>query len=392
MVLQQPLPQHIADLPRFSRGWATAMLCRRELLQHGFQVMLLSLAISVVLWLLRPQIPLLGQMAYSLSIGLLNWLMIDGGRFFVDQDSPYLFPRGWRGLVLIVVGVVVGFLLGSLLGDLLNGYSTWQLIQRSRGARDTLVYIFMFSMASGTAITLYYYQSGKNAWLQAQMEVASRQASEAQLKLLQSQLDPHMLFNTLANLRALIQSEPDRAVQMLDQLNDFLRATLKASRASEHALQAEFDRLRDYLSLMQTRMGARLHFTLDLPAELAQHKVPALILQSVVENAIVHGLEPKVEGGQVRVSAAQDGNMLVLQVQDDGLGCATAEVQEGFGLAQVRERLHSRYGEAATIDLIAETLDSFPTNGHFSSQNASKSSTSGCQVTLRIPLTPTTMP
>jgi hypothetical protein len=390
MVLQEPLPPHIADLPRFSRGWAMVAWCRRELLWHGFQVTLLSLAISVVLWLLRPQIPLLGQMAYSLSIGWLSWLLIDGGRFFVDQGSPYFFPRGWRGLALIVVGVVAGFLLGSLLGDLLNGHSTWQLIHQSRGARDTLVYIFMFSMASGTAITLFYYQQGKNAWLQAQVEVASRQASEAQLKLLQSQLDPHMLFNTLANLRVLIQSDTPRAVQMLDQLNDFLRASLAASRSSEHSLQAEFDRLHDYLSLMQTRMGARLQFSLDLPASLASAPVPTLILQSLVENAVLHGLEPKLDGGCVRVQAFLAAHQLVLQVTDNGLGLGSQPLREGFGITQVRERLQSRYGDQATIELIAISADFIRANGPNSLKNTalepSPAPATGCQVSLRLPL------
>jgi LytS/YehU family sensor histidine kinase len=192
----------------------------------------------------------------------------------------------------------------------------------------------------------------------------------------------------------LITQDAPRAVQMLDQLNDFLRATLKASRTTEHSLQAEFDRLRDYLSLMQIRMGPRLRFTLDLPAELAQHHVPALILQSVVENAIVHGLEPKVQGGQINISAHQesakpDGAMLVLQVQDDGLGCEPSQLQEGFGLAQVRERLRSYYGEHATINLIANSADFMPTKSHFSFQKGSTEATTGCQVTLRMPLSDT---
>ncbi len=370
------------SLPRLKRGWAVMRPCRPMLLRHGLQVFAFCLAICLVLWALRPGVPFLGQLAYSLPMGLTTWLLIDGGRFLIDQDSPHLFPRGWRGGALILAGVFLGFVSGTLIGGAINGQSDFGMIRR---APEFFAYIFLFSMASGIGISLYFYSQGKSAYLHAELEAKSRQATEAQLKLLQSQLDPHMLFNTLANLRVLIQQDPDRAVQMLDQLNDFLRSTLAASRASEHSLQAEFDRLTDYLALMQIRMGERLTFSLELPPALAQAQVPALILQSLVENAIVHGLEPKVAGGRITITAALQSGQLVLQVTDDGLGFEAAQMQEGFGLAQVRERLLSRYGLHATIDLIANY------SGYIraKSQNSLEKfipNASGCQVTLRIPL------
>lgn len=186
------------------------------------------------------------------------------------------------------------------------------------------------------------------------MALAQRDAAEARLKLLETQLEPHMLFNTLANLRVLISSDPERAVAMLDRLNDYLRATLSGSLASSHTLQAEFDRLRDYLELMVVRMGPRLRYTLDLPAELAGQPVPPLLLQPLVENSIKHGLEPKIEGGSITVSARRQGNQLVLEVVDSGVGLQPeAASRQGFGLAQVRERLQTAYGPQAAIDLVA---------------------------------------
>jgi hypothetical protein len=370
-------------LPRWQRGWAVMRPCRPVLLRHAWQVAGFCLAICVLLWMLRPGKPFLGQLAYSLPIGLTTWLLIDGGRFFIDQDSPHLFPRGWLGGALILGGVFLGFASGTLVGGLFNGHSNLDLIRR---APEFFAYIFLFSMASGIGISLYFYSQGKSAYLQGEIEAQKRQATDAQLKLLQSQLDPHMLFNTLANLRALIQQNPDRAVQMLDQLNDFLRSTLAASRASEHSLQAEFDRLRDYLALMQIRMGARLSYQLDLPPELAQVQVPALILQSLVENTIVHGLEPKVAGGRMAISASRQAQQLVLQVADDGLGFDAAQMQEGFGLTQVRERLQSSYGAAATIDLIANSSINIRANPLNSAPNSTTNQASGCTVILRLPL------
>jgi hypothetical protein len=379
--------QSARSLPRLARGWAVMRPCRPALIRRGLQVLGVCLLICVLLWALRPGVPFLGQLAYSVPMGITTWLLIDGGRFFIDQDSPHLFPRGWRGAALIVSGVFFGFLVGTLLGGMLNGQSNFDQVRR---APEFFAYIFLFSMASGIGISLYFYSQGKSAYLQAEIEAQKRQATDAQLKLLQSQLDPHMLFNTLANLRVLIQSEPTRAVQMLDQLNDFLRATLSASRATEHSLQAEFDRLRDYLALMQVRMGERLRFQLDLPPALASVQVPALILQSLVENAIVHGLEPKVGGGCVSILAKQEDHHLLLQVIDDGLGFDPALSREGFGVGQVRERLRSKYGTNATINIIALHARPISSNGLNSLKNGSvnnaPSAAGGCEVTLRIPM------
>jgi sensor histidine kinase YesM len=169
-----------------------------------------------------------------------------------------------------------------------------------------------------------------------------------------------MLFNTLANLRALIAADPGRAQEMLDRLIDFLRATLAASRTPAHPLADEFARLDDYLALMRVRMGERLHASTALPPELADIALPPLLLQPLVENAIKHGLEPQRGAGELAVTAVRDGATLVLAVVDSGRGleaAAAANASEpgppssGFGLAQVRERLQALHGGAATFTI-----------------------------------------
>jgi Histidine kinase len=369
----------------------TLLACLPDLASHALKVAVFCVLIGLGLWWFRDDVPLHIQLVYSLASGMLTWAVIDLGRFFIDISSPYHFPRGWRAIALIVAGCAIGHVLGTLVGDAYCGKSTWELFQdRPR----ILVNFLLLSIVSGSAISFFFYASGKSHYLRGELEASQRQATEAQLQLLQSQLDPHMLFNTLANLRALISTDPQRATHMLDRMNDYLRSTLSASRATEHALSAEFDRLRDYLELMQIRMGERLRYTLDLPAALTNLPVPPLILQSLVENAIVHGLEPQVAGGEVHVSAQADGDKLVLQVRDTGAGFDPAHTPEGFGITQVRERIGTRYGAQGTMHLVAARA-SFPwasdlkdSKNTLSDVSADHASPHGITAVLRLPITP----
>ncbi|MBW0171506.1 MAG: histidine kinase [Hydrogenophaga sp.] len=241
------------------------------------------------------------------------------------------------------VCIVLGYAAGTAVGDAYTGRSTWELMSLSP---QRFWSFGLSSLGISFAFLFYFYQREKSLELK-------RQASEARLKLLESQLEPHMLFNTLANLRVLIGTDPARATAMLDRLNDFLRATLTASRteatAGRHTLTDEFARLRDYLELMAVRMGPRLQYALELPEALASHPVPPLLLQPLVENCIRHGLEPSLQGGEVRVSARRQGQQLVLEVSDTGVGSAPSPTP-GFGLAQVRERLATAYPGQAHMD------------------------------------------
>lgn len=289
------------------------------------------------------------QLAYSLAIGLSAWLVIDLGRFALNGGKGW--PRGWRGVLLVAVGSVCGLVLGSQVGDAYSGQAA--PLWRSRWPPSTLV----ITVLAAVAVSFFLHSRARTQQLALQAAQAQRDAAQARLALLQAQLEPHMLFNTLANLRVLVATDPARAQAMLDHLIAWLRATLGASRASLHPLQDEFARLADYLALIAVRMDPRLHFALDLPAPLAQLPVPALVLQPLVENAIRHGLEPRVEGGEVRVQARllEGGTHLQLTVHDSGAGLGGApQSTEGgthFGLSQVRERLATLYGAAGTLEL-----------------------------------------
>jgi signal transduction histidine kinase len=186
----------------------------------------------------------------------------------------------------------------------------------------------------------------------AEQNALSAAAMEARLNVLQAQIEPHFLFNTLANVRRLFEVDPESGQRMLGSLLDYLRAALPAMRRSSSALGEEFELVRAYLAVLQHRMGDRLRFRIELSDQLADATIPPLILPTLVENAVRHGLAPLPEGGTVTVTAARDGEQVVVRVADDGAGFQAAS-GSGVGLANTRARLSALFGSAARLSLCA---------------------------------------
>jgi hypothetical protein len=323
-------------------------------LQHLLQTIAYCLAVATVVYELQPERPYAPNVVYSLCIGLVMWAVIDLGRHLLPSAAETGWPTGAAAPALTAVGIAAGYFAGTALAGRIGvGLGWWEAGPAGLAQHDWRT-TGVVTLVAGIVASFYFYARTRSAYLERQMGEARRHAGEARLKLLEAQLEPHMLFNTLANLRALIAADPARAQAMLDHVIGYLRATLDASRSTMHPLQAEFDRLQDYLELMAVRMGARLHYELVLPRELAPLRVPTLLLQPLVENSIRHGLEPKIDGGHVMVSARRDGQALVLEVADTGLGDSTQPSDgSGFGLVQIRERLATVYGRAASLDFRA---------------------------------------
>ena len=321
-------------------------------LQHLLQTMAFSLAVATAQVIFQPERPYAPALAYSIFIGLFIWAVIDLGRHLFPSAAETGWPTGWAGLLLVLGGILVGYFLGNALADLACRSFGWYGDGPRLDPATELRNSALITVLAGVTGSFYFYSINKAAYLQRQMDQAQRLANESRLKLLESQLEPHMLFNTLANLRALVASDPPRAQAMIDRLVAFLRSTLAASRATQHALSDEFERTRDYLELIAIRMGPRLRFSLELPTELEALPVPALLLQALVENAILHGLEPKIEGGSITVRARLEAGQIVIEVIDSGVGLAQPRDAKGFGLAQVRERLSSAYGAQASFTIL----------------------------------------
>jgi signal transduction histidine kinase len=219
-----------------------------------------------------------------------------------------------------------------------------------------------FLLGGGLAARAYY--SEMDRWAASrrgrELAVLRTQKTEADMRLavLQAQVEPHFLFNTLASVRSLVRHEPPRAEAMIDALVDYLRVTIPQLRAGSSELDSTLGRQLDicasYLKLMQVRMGQRLTFVIEAGEELRGQAFPPLMLISLVENAIKHGIEPKPGPGKITIRAAavttDAGPRLEVSVADDGAGLAGG-MGSGVGLANVREQLKARFGDRARLDL-----------------------------------------
>ena len=250
--------------------------------------------------------------------------------------------------------IITGLYVGSAIARYLLGLPEQSI--ESYSDRHLLIVSLVLTVVVTVAINGYFSTQNTIAKLRIKAAEESERAAQAQLSTLLAQIEPHMLFNTLANLRALISSDPEKALEMLDLLNDFLRATLRQSRTESVCLESEFRMLDNYLQLLSVRFGDRLTYTTVLPKELKDCSIPSLLLQPIVENAIKHGIEPSIDGGSVVVTAASSGGTLTLCVEDTGVGIPDTNKilksspdtdinsEGGFGMVNVQARCLTQPG------------------------------------------------
>ena len=326
----------------------------KRLLKDGAYTMLLNLLVAVVITLVGGGKNFASNLVMSLCIGTTAYLIIDIARLSIWGEGNKV---NWKVyFAILVCAAPVAQIAGGTLADYLLGMNLSRLNAVNSGNTVRFMLITLLATSGGTLFFALRDRLNRAeataAREKAGAEATRRQAIQAQLQLLQAQIEPHMLFNTLANLQGLIAIDPDRAQAMLDQLIVYLRATLSSSRGSGTTLGQEFALMEAYLGLMAVRMGERLRFTLDLPDALRAVPIAPMLLQPLVENAILHGLEPKIDGGHVHVGARAADGLLSITIGDTGLGLEAASAKSGgtrLGLANTRERLHAMYGERAAL-------------------------------------------
>ena len=203
-----------------------------------------------------------------------------------------------------------------------------------------------------------------------QQSEVSRQLVETRLRVLQAQIEPHFLFNTLASAQQLAQKGAPDAATLIGHLVAFLRTSIPSMREDKAALKHEFGQIAAYLAIMQTRMGDRLYFSVKAQPEVEAFELPPALVMTLAENAIKHGIEPAASGGRIDVDATLKGANVVITVVDTGIGLRASggtEHGSGMGLSNIAQRLQAIYGDAATVRL-------------------EQNSPTGCVATLTLPL------
>jgi len=165
---------------------------------------------------------------------------------------------------------------------------------------------------------------------------------------MQAQVEPHFLFNTLANVQHLVETDPPEASRVLDSLIKYLRAALPQMRESTTNLGRELEMARAFLEINRVRMGSRLQFAIEVPETLKTHAFPPMMLISLVENAVKHGVDPCCDCGTITIRAREDEGRLRVSVEDTGEGIKPKK-GGGVGLSNIRERLKALYGTSARL-------------------------------------------
>ena len=298
----------------------------------------INTGIALVLWIddTRPfWHPLVTVQLYGFAIA-----------YCVNVAAPWDHATPLRRLA---IAALVGSLIGVVLVIIVKGYPLTHVRERI----TFFLYNVFTAFGNGLLISMIFYVKRREARAaaalhkaEAERHLLSRQAIEAELKLLQAQVEPHFLFNTLASVQYLTETDPKQANVLLGHLIGYLRAALPQLRARSSTLEREVSLAEAYLNILRVRIGPRLTFAIDIPDALRDHPFPPNLLISLVENAIKHGVEPSADGGSVRIAASQAGDDIMVTVTDTGRGVAPGSRTDGqgVGLSNIRERLAVLYG------------------------------------------------
>jgi len=277
----------------------------------------------------------------GLSI-LLSWTLASNWK---QTRVPPLFAQ--------LLAVVCGSAAGGVLVVFVKGYDLEHVIMNPEG----LINLVSLGIMWGAFIVLIVVAREREARAQAAMHQAAaerhlhgKQLLEARLQLMQAQIEPHFLFNTLSSVQHLVDTDPPAASRMLGDLIKYLRAAMPQMREQGTTIGREAELARAYLAIQRVRIGNRFDFSIDIPEILLERRFPPMMLLTLAENAVKHGFETKSCCGEIRVTAHETGNELVIEVRDNGAGLAT-DCPAGVGLANVRERLSTLYGEAARLTI-----------------------------------------
>jgi sensor histidine kinase YesM len=283
---------------------------------------------------------------YGITICMSIMLLL---RAFKPKKRPF-------AVFVILIGIVSGILIGHMMAAFILQESLPIFMWGWK--REFLKTIGLW-FALSTSIGYFFYSMTRikiNKEI-IQQERINRLSSEkealgANLKLLQAQVEPHFLFNTLSNVVSLIDTDPIKGKSMLMDLIHYLRTSLSRTLPVATTLDQEMNIIKAYLNIQKVRMGERLRFSIELPDALREHPFPPMLLQPLVENAVKHGLEPAIEGGEITIKVVEENGLIRIEVQDTGNGFSSYDTT-GVGITNVRERIRLLYGDKGRLILEA---------------------------------------
>ena len=334
-----PIPQPPAGAePRLLRDPAAllAFACFNSVVGLGF-------------WALHFQEPLLPDLVVANAIGFSALLLSHAGDWLLPRKPGLAL----KAIVIAPASVLIGF---EITAALTSG-NVPHVFGRARiGTWDNYGPSFLISAILFVCVSLFLQSMRMRATLETERREAAeaRQAeTAARLALLQAQIEPHFLFNTLANVQSLIERDPARASTMLDSLNRYLRASLRRTRDATSTLGEELELVDALLKIASIRLGERLSYAIDVPADLHALPFSPLLLQPLVENALLHGIEPSIDGGVIVIRGRMRGDCLELNVIDTGvgLGNGNSRLHGGVGLANVAARIRTLHGERGRVSV-----------------------------------------
>lgn len=317
----------------------TERLGVRQIIRQTLLTLVINTLIAVLLTALGGEF--YNNIVFSQCIGL----SIFGLSILAIQSG--LFTTRLGKVLSAVISIVIGAIFGSYLAIQLLGLDVgWGAGEKSFRFLNPVALGLFF----GTVITFFFYSLTHMHRMdslakeeQIRRLAREKELTQAQIKLVQAQIEPHFLFNTLANIGSLIERDSGKARQMLEDLNRYLRTVLDRIREGNTTLAEEVELLQAYLSIIGVRMGDRLQYRIEIPSDLLAIPFPPLLIQPLVENAIRHGLEQKLQGGRIDITARRENERLYIEVKDNGIGLAEGW-HPGVGLDNVYKRLQGLYG------------------------------------------------
>ena len=280
----------------------------KKALSYLISSLIFNTAIAGVLSMLMPSGQFWTNFVFSQCIGL-SVTAINATAVHLLQSSIVR----WAVLSVTLPGSVA---IGMTLAFALTGVGSWS----DKFVWSTMLIGLFFGLIGSITLLLSRQIESEVEKRQLIQSESEKREIEAHLKMLQAQIEPHFLFNTLANVSSLIDSDPVLAKQLLERLNDWLRVALARARSDTALLGDELDMLENYLQILKIRFGERLCWRIDVPEEARLSSFPPMLLQPLVENAVRHGIEPKIGGGEIAICARIDNDSLRIEVGDSGIG------------------------------------------------------------------------